>query len=79
MILKSKIFCGLTCSIEWFDFALYGYFGPIFSKIFFPQADQSKWAALMTTYLIFAIGFAARPLGVLIFGYLGINMVGLFH
>lgn len=71
MLLKDRIFSGLGSSLEWFDFALYGFFGPIFSEIFFSPASQVRWLSLMATYAIFAIGFAARPIGALIFGYLG--------
>lgn len=71
MQLKNNISCGLGCSLEWFDFALYGFFGPVFSKVFFPNAPISKWESLMIVYAIFAIGFAARPFGAIVFGYLG--------
>lgn len=71
MLSKNRMFCGLGSSIEWFDFALYGFFGPLFSKLFFSHAHENKWFALTVTYLIFAAGFAARPVGGLIFGYLG--------
>lgn len=71
MWLKNRIFSGLGNSLEWFDFALYGFFGPIFSTIFFSSAAQFKWVSLIITYAIFAVGFAARPIGALIFGYLG--------
>lgn len=69
--MKNRIFSGLGSSLEWFDFALYGFLGPIFSVIFFPHAKQSGWFSLLMTYAIFAIGFAARPMGGLLFGYLG--------
>jgi len=71
MLLKNRLFCGLGSSIEWFDFALYGFFGSIFAEKFFPPTYGHKWVALMVTYLIFAVGYVARPLGGLIFGYLG--------
>jgi len=71
MLLKNRIFCGVGGSIEWFDFALYGFFAPIFSEIFFLHSYKNKLIALIAAYLIFAVGFAARPLGGLIFGYLG--------
>ncbi len=61
----------LGSSLEWFDFALYNYLGGVFSKIFFPHTPQYKWLATIATYAIFFIGFSARPIGGLIFGYLG--------
>lgn len=71
MLFRNKIFSGLGSSLEWFDFALYGFLGPIFSEVFFSKAQQAEWLSLIITYTVFAIGFAARPLGALIFGYIG--------
>lgn len=71
MLVKNRLLCGLGSSIEWFDFALYGFFSPIFSEIFFSHRHENNWITLMMTYLIFAAGFSARPLGGLIFGYIG--------
>jgi MHS family proline/betaine transporter-like MFS transporter len=71
MLLKNKVFSSLGSSLEWFDFALYGFLGPIISQIFFAQNQNSKWSNLIITYAIFAVGYLARPMGALIFGYLG--------
>lgn len=70
MSLKNIIFIGLGGSLEWLDFSLYGFFAPIFSKIFFSSL-QSHWITLLATYSIFAVGFLARPIGAILFGYLG--------
>lgn len=56
-------------SLEWYDYALYAHFSGIFSKIFFPSFDAS--AALLSTYVVFAVGFLMRPLGAVIFGTIG--------
>jgi metabolite-proton symporter len=57
-------------AIEWYDFFIYGTAAAlIFNKLFFPEAD-----ALIGTLLAFstfAVGFAARPLGGVVFGHLG--------
>ena len=71
MSLKNNVFSSFGSSLEWCDFALYGYFGPIFAQIFFINTPNQAWMNLLQTYLIFAIGFAARPIGALIFGYMG--------
>ena len=55
--------------LEWYDFALFGYFAPVLSTLFFPSSDPSL--SLIATFSVFAVGFLARPLGALIFGYLG--------
>ena len=55
--------------LEWYDFALYGYFAPIFGKLFFPESDH--YTQMLATYGIFAAGFFMRPVGAVIFGYIG--------
>ena len=55
--------------LEWYDFALFGYFAPVLSRLFFPASDQSL--SLIATFGVFAVGFLARPLGALLFGYWG--------
>ena len=55
--------------LEWYDFALYGYFAPTLGKLFFPGGDP--YVQLISTYGIFAAGFLMRPVGGLLFGTLG--------
>src|SRR5688500_831208 len=55
--------------LEWYDFALYGYFAPVFAATFFPSEEPS--VSLLSAFGVFAIGFLARPLGALLFGYIG--------
>ena len=55
--------------LEWYDFALYGYFATVISPLFFPSDNASL--SLIVTFTVFAIGFVMRPLGGIIFGYLG--------
>ncbi len=55
--------------LEWYDFALYGFFAPIIAKLFFPSDDQLT--GLLATFGIFAIGFLMRPIGSVLFGILG--------
>ncbi|MGC4096138.1 MAG: MFS transporter [Nitrospira sp.] len=55
--------------LEWYDFALFGYFAPVLSRLFFPASDPSL--SLIATFGVFAVGFLARPLGALLFGYWG--------
>ncbi|MBY0280593.1 MAG: MFS transporter [Alphaproteobacteria bacterium] len=54
---------------EWYDFALFGYFAPIIGKLFFPSFDSIT--QLLSAYGAFAAGYLARPLGGLLFGYIG--------
>jgi MFS family permease len=55
--------------LEWYDFALYGYFATVIAKLFFPVKDE--FVSLMITFGVFASGFIARPLGGIIFGHIG--------
>jgi len=55
--------------LEWYDFALYGYFSTLIAQLFFPAKDSV--ASLLATYGAFAAGFLMRPLGGIIFGYIG--------
>jgi MHS family proline/betaine transporter-like MFS transporter len=55
--------------LEWYDFSLFGYFAPALSRQFLP--DENPVASLLGTFGIFAAGFLMRPIGGLLFGYLG--------
>ena len=61
--------CMIGNALEWYDFALYGYFATTIGQLFFPQF--SPFASLMATYGVFAAGFIMRPLGGVIFGHIG--------
>jgi len=65
---KKIIASGLGSSFEWYDFTLYSFLAPLLAKNFF---SDSYACALLNTFGIFAVGFASRPIGSLIFGYLG--------
>jgi MFS transporter, MHS family, proline/betaine transporter len=61
---------GATGSLlEWYDFTVYGFLAPILGKLFFPADDQV--ASLLAAFGVFAIGYAARPVGGAIFGHIG--------
>jgi MHS family proline/betaine transporter-like MFS transporter len=55
--------------LEWFDFAVYGYFASIIGQQFFPQSSPS--AQHLFAFAVFAIGFGARPIGSLVLGSIG--------
>jgi MHS family shikimate/dehydroshikimate transporter-like MFS transporter len=60
----------IGCTIEWYDFFLYGVFASlVFNKLFFPTFDPL--VGTLIAYTTFAVGFVARPLGGLIFGHFG--------
>lgn len=53
--------------LEWFDYAIYGYFAAILSSEFFASKDPIT--ALMLSFIVFGVGFLMRPIGGLIFGH----------
>jgi MFS transporter, MHS family, proline/betaine transporter len=55
--------------LEWYDFGLYGFYAPVVARLFFRSHDPL--AALIGAYGGFAVGFAVRPLGGVVFGHLG--------
>ncbi|WP_128429958.1 MFS transporter [Streptomyces cyaneus] len=57
-------------TIEWYDFFLYGSAAAlVFNRLFFPESDPLVGTLL--SFLTYAVGFAARPLGALVFGHYG--------
>ncbi|MFE8955280.1 MFS transporter [Streptomyces althioticus] len=57
-------------TIEWYDFFLYGSAAAlVFNELFFPDSDPLVGTLL--SFLTYAVGFAARPIGALVFGHYG--------
>ena len=58
-------------SLEWYDFFLYATAAAIvFGKLFFP-AGTDPLVGTLGAFVGFAVGFAARPLGGILFGHIG--------
>jgi len=56
--------------LEWYDFFLFGTAAAlVFNRLFFPAASPT--ASLLAAFSVYAVGFAARPVGGLIFGHIG--------
>jgi len=58
---------------EWYDFYLYGSLAVFFGGLFFPKGNET--AQLLASLATFGAGFGVRPLGALVFGYVG-DLVG---
>lgn len=68
------IMAGLVGNVmEWYDFAVYGYFASVIGHQFFPADDPAT--SLIAAFGAFAAGFLVRPLGGLLFGRIG-DLVG---
>ncbi|MGD9263198.1 MAG: MFS transporter, partial [Methyloceanibacter sp.] len=75
---KSKkrrlILAGLIGNVmEWYDFALYGYFAAVIAPLFFPASSPS--GSLIAAFGAFAAGFLVRPFGGVLFGRIG-DLIG---
>ncbi len=57
-------------ALEWYDFAVYAYFSTIIGRVVFAPHNDAM-SALIKTYGMFFAGFLMRPLGGMIFGYIG--------
>jgi MFS transporter, MHS family, shikimate and dehydroshikimate transport protein len=56
--------------VEWYDFILYATAAAlIFNKIFFPQFDPV--AGTIAAFATYSVGFLVRPIGGIIFGWMG--------
>ncbi|MBF6124630.1 MFS transporter [Nocardia brasiliensis] len=57
--------------VEWYEFFLYGTAATlVFSKVFFAKGT-SDLDAILAAFVTYAVGFAARPLGGIVFGHFG--------
>ena len=57
-------------AVEWYDFFLYGSAAAlVFGTLFFSEADPVN--ATLLAFGTYAVGFAARPLGGIVFGHFG--------
>ena len=54
---------------EHYDTALFGFLSPFLAPLIFPKNDPLT--ALILTYAIIPLGMIARPIGALVFGYIG--------
>ena len=57
--------------VEWYEFFLYGTAATlVFNKVFFAK-DVSDLDAILAAFVTYAVGFAARPIGGVVFGHFG--------
>jgi MFS transporter, MHS family, proline/betaine transporter len=56
-------------TLEYFEYTIYGFLAPILAMHFFPSDDPTT--SLIKAFGVIAVGSFAKPLGALIFGYIG--------
>ncbi|MFE9173289.1 MFS transporter [Streptomyces kebangsaanensis] len=60
-------------ALEWYDYFLFGTAAAlVFNRLYFTTLNPT--AATLAAFATFGVGFAARPIGALIFGWLGDRM-----
>ncbi len=57
---------------EWYDFFVYGTLAPLIARLFFPVENAT--AGFLLALATFGAGFGVRPVGAVLFGYLGDRM-----
>ncbi|AXA32923.1 MFS transporter [Francisella adeliensis] len=60
----------LASSAEWYEFTVYSFCAVYIGATFFPELS-SPFASFLAAFGAFAAGFLARPIGGIIFGYIG--------
>mmetsp|Transcript_24089 Transcript_24089/g.35030 ORF Transcript_24089/g.35030 Transcript_24089/m.35030 type:complete len:501 (-) Transcript_24089:1124-2626(-) len=64
-------FAGMAGNIlEWYDFALFGFFDDVISANFFPP-NQPGHSAMIESFLVFGGAFLMRPIGGVLLGQMG--------
>jgi len=56
-------------TLEWYDFSIFAFFASYIAHNFFIEGDEAS--ALFNTFMLFGVGFIARPLGALFLGSYG--------
>ncbi|HXD27326.1 MAG TPA: MFS transporter [Arthrobacter sp.] len=68
-VMRTLVATGAGNAAEWFDWAIYATFASFIASQLFSHTDPTS--AFLATLAVFAVGFAARPLGGFVFGWLG--------
>lgn len=66
---KIVVLSSMGGMLEFYDFTIYGLFSVYFASQFFPNHNQSL--SIIASYVVFVIGYIARPIGGVIFSHIG--------
>lgn len=66
---RNRLFTTSGVVIEWYDFMVYGLLATTLQQVFYPTTNES--VGLILTFVTFAVGYLARPIGGLVIGRLG--------
>ncbi len=69
-LIEAVVASTIGTTIEWYDFFLYGTAAAlVFPRLFFP--DDDPFVGQILSFATFTVGFLARPIGGVLFGYMG--------
>jgi MFS transporter, MHS family, proline/betaine transporter len=63
---RAVVAASIGNALEWFDFAVFGFFAVVLAKVFFPSDNPTL--SLLFTYFGFGVTFFIRPLGAVVLG-----------
>ncbi|MGY1637170.1 MFS transporter [Geodermatophilus sp. SYSU D00742] len=66
---RAVLGAGIGSALEWYDWTIYAIFAPFFAGQFFDPTQPTS--SILATLAIFAVGFFMRPVGGVLFGWLG--------
>src|ERR687887_449710 len=65
---KAALAVGIGNFMEWFDFAVYGFFATTIGDLYFPNSDPA--VSLLSSLAVFGVAFFMRPVGGFVLGSL---------
>src|SRR5262245_30209012 len=63
---RAVIAASIGNALEWFDFAVYGFFAVTMARLFFPAANET--VSVLVAVVTFGVTFVLRPLGAVVIG-----------
>jgi MHS family alpha-ketoglutarate permease-like MFS transporter len=66
---RAVLGAGIGNTLEWYDWTIYAIFAPFFAGQFFDPSNPTS--SILATLAVFAVGFFMRPVGGVLFGWLG--------
>lgn len=70
-IIKVVLGAGIGSFLEFYGFGLVGYFESEIALSYFPNNNDSTYNEFLEAFTVFGIAFIMRPIGGLLFGYIG--------
>ncbi len=72
--LKAAIAAWAGTALEFYDFLVFGFLATVLAPLFFPSSNST--VSLLSLFAVFGVGFLMRPVGAVVFGWIGDRHVG---